>query len=275
VDLQLILRVIWRFRLVVAVGTVLAVFLAIASFASISIVGGKPSLQYRETEQWESLSTLFVTSRGFPWGSIDTQVSGPDRGSSAKPNVTGPEGVQAVPTPTPLDPANLTALAGLYVQLATSDPVYRIMGFVPGRDGVLQAFPVGSDPSGRGDALPMVTLSAISTSPRAAQELAKQHGRAFLTYLRREQRAAGIPMADRVVVDIVRQPQAPTLLQGRKMTRPIVVFVAIMIAVLGLAFALENLRPRVRALPDAAEPVEPMEPVEPIATKPAKRRPAA
>lgn len=282
-DLQLILRVVWRFRLLVGFGLFLAILLAVVSFGRVSWVNGKPAFDYRETEQWESLSTLFVTSRGFPWGSIDTQASGPARNSSTRtqtprqaPTDTGtlvPETPTATPTPeptaTPLDPANLTALAGLYGQLATSDPVFRIMGYVPGRDGTLQAFPVGSDPNGRGDTLPMLTLSAVAGTPEAAQKLADRHSKAFVTYLRREQRAARIPVAERVVVEVVRRPQAPTLLQGRKKTRPVVVFVAIMIAVLGLAFALENLRPRVRALPseDSAEP----SPAEPVLAEPVRR----
>jgi hypothetical protein len=260
-DLQLILRVVWRFKLLVGLGLLLATILAVTSFARVSIVDGKPSFEYKEAEQWESLSTLFVTSRGFPWGSIDTQAGGPVGKAAEQPDMTRPA---PAPTPTPLDPANLTALAGLYVQLATSDQVYRIMGHVPGRDGAVQAFPVGSDPSGRGDSLPMVTLSAIAGTPKEAQDLASRHGKAFVEYLTREQQRADIAPAERVVVEVVRRPQAPTLLQGRKKTRPIVVFVAVMIAVLGLAFALENLRPRVRALPSE-------EPLEPVLAEPVRR----
>jgi hypothetical protein len=279
-DLQLILRVVWRFRLLVACGLLIAVALSVMSYVRVGLADGKPSFEYRQAEQWESLSTLFVTSRGFPWGSIDTQSSGPlagraDQAAGARQDAAAAESDGAAAredgtpaasaTPTPLDPANLTALAGLYVQLATSDPVYRIMSFVPGRDGALQAFPVTSDPTGRGDTLPMVTLSAIAGTPADAQKLAARHAEAFVTYLRREQRRAEIPASERVVVEVVRQPQAPTLLEGRKKTRPMVVFVAIMIAVLGLAFALENLRPRVRVLPSAQEPLEP------VAAEPVRR----
>ena len=51
-------------------------------------------------------------------------------------------------------------------------------------------------------------------------------------------------------VEVVRQPQAPTLLVPRKKTRPVIVFLAVAIATFGLAFILENIRPRVRAVPD-------------------------
>jgi hypothetical protein len=54
----------------------------------------------------------------------------------------------------------------------------------------------------------------------------------------------------RVRVEVVRQPQVPTLLVPRKKTRPIIVFLTVAIATFGLAFILENLRPRVRVVPD-------------------------
>ena len=235
-DLQLILRVLWRFKLIVGVGIVLAITLATLSYIKLP-TGGK--IEYRQAEQWESLSTLFVTSSGFPWGSLGTSAPG-------APAASG----EAKPTPNSLDPAHLTGLAALYVRLATADPVMKAMERDGGPiDGTLAAFPVSSDDAGNGSVLPMVTLSAIAPTSDGALALAHRHAKAFVEYLEREQRKAGIPQDERVVVQVVRQPQEPELLMGRKKTRPIVVFVAVMIAVMGLAFALENLRPRVRVLP--------------------------
>lgn len=249
-DLQLILRVVWRFRLLVGIGFVLATALAVLSFVRVELVGFKPAISYRESEQWESLSTLFVTSQGFPWGSLAS--AGPDGGTAVAGRPATGRGRararnRAAET---LNPAHLTSLAGLYVRLSTSDPVLDIMRKEGPVKGQLQAFPVESSDNGRGDFLPMVTLSAIGGTPRAARDLAARHTSAFTAYLTGEQRRAGIPSNRRVVVEVVRQPQEPVLLMARKKTRPIVIFVAIMIAVLGLAFALENLRPRVRVLPD-------------------------
>jgi hypothetical protein len=242
-DLQLILRVLWRFRLLVGCGLVLASTLALMSYVKVNL-GGEPKFTYREAEQWESLSTLFVTSRGFPWGSIGNQATA--QGAAAD----GEEPADTV-RPNSLDPVHLTGLAALYVRLATSDPVLKEMRKPPATEGTLQAFPVQSTDTGRGEPLPMVTLSAIGTGPGQSIALARAHARAFIEYLEREQRRANIPLDERVVVEVVRQAQEPTLLQARKKTRPMVVFVAVMIAVMGLAFALENLRPR--ALPRANE----------------------
>jgi hypothetical protein len=256
-DLQLILRVVWRFRVLVGCGVVLAVALATLSFVKVSLVGGKPAMEYRQAEQWESLSTLFVTSRGFPWGESGAQkIESPP--ASTGDEAADPGAQQTAPqvTETGPDPAKLVSLAALYVRLATSDPVLEQMKRDGPISGLLQAFPVASGENGEGQELPMVTLSAIAGTPEEAQKLAARHAQAFVRYLRREQAAAHIPADERVVLEVVRQPQPPTLLEARKKTRPVVVFVAVMIAVLGLAFMLENLRPRVRVVPAQDVPQE-------------------
>jgi hypothetical protein len=256
-DLQLILRVLWRFKLLVGVGVVLAIVLAVLSYIKLPTDG---KITYRQAESWESLSTLFVTSRGFPWGSVGNA-----------PDVQVPESQQK-PDPNVVDPVNLTGLAALYVRLATSDPVMKIMERDGPLGGTVAAYPVASDDNGNGSPLPMVTLSAIAETPGGAQKLAGRHADAFVRYIEREQQRAGIPRDEQVVVEQARQPQPASLLVGRKKTRPMVVFVAVMIAVIGLAFALENVRPRVRVLPgsDVAAPEKDTK-LEAVARKPARR----
>ena len=242
-DLQLILRVLWRFKLLVGIGVVLAFVLAFLSYYKVS-PGGDPMLEPRQSESWESLSTIFVTSRGFPWGSTG-EVSPTD--DEATDGTAGDNAT--TPTRTGPDPVHLTGLASLYIRLATSDPVIKEVEKGGQIVGGLQAFPVSSDDSGRGTQLPMVTLSAQSTSPEKAEDLAARHLKAFVSYIERQQVQAGIPPDERVVLQTVRKPQKAELLVGRKKTRPVIVLVAVLIVVLGLAFALENLRPRVRVLP--------------------------
>lgn len=250
-DLQLILRVLWRFKIIVGAGLALAIALATLSYVHVSL--SSPHFKYRQAEQWESLSTLFVTSQGFPWGEIG--VDPPPVGDGEKPLSAQDIGP---------DPGHLVSLAALYVQLATSDPVIQLMERDGPLDGELQAFPVASGQNGDGQELPMVTMSALAETPEKARKLAGRHADAFVRYLEREQQSARIPEGERVVVDVVRRPQEPTLLEARKKTRPAVVFVAVMIAVFGLAFALENLRPRVRVLPD-------QEALEAVAHEPVRR----
>jgi hypothetical protein len=233
-DLQLILRVLWRFKLLVGVGILLAITLAVLSYIKLPTDG---KITYRQAESWESLSQILVTSKGFPWGSTGNAPEVP----------VAPEKLKT--DPNVLDPVHLTGLAAIYVRIATSDPVIRVIERDGPLNGTLAAYPVSSDDNGNGEPLPMVSFAAVGQTPQAAESLAKRHVDAFVKYIEAEQRRSGIPSKERVVVEVARQPQPATLLVERKKTRPMVVFVAVMIAVIGLAFALENVRPRVRVLP--------------------------
>jgi hypothetical protein len=226
-DLKLFARVLWRFRWLVAGGAVLAVVLALFAFVRVGFQDGSPTFTYRDDEQWESLSTVFVTSRGFPWGSITpTEVDSSGQGTTA------------------VDPSYLTTLAAIYMQLATGDGVRRLMLQRGPVRGEVQTFPVYAD-NGNGQ-LPLITLSAISTTPKEAENLSRQYLEAFLSYMRNQQNLGRIDPEKRVQFEVVRQPQPAERLQGRSKTLPILVFLAVMTGVIGLAFMLENTRPRIK-----------------------------
>jgi hypothetical protein len=230
VDLALFFRVLWRFKAIVLLGLSLAFALAFLSYVKVDFGNGF-KLSYRENAQWESLSTLFVTDPNFTLGS--TSDGGPADSEAAAAAAQ-----------------RMLSLTALYMQLATSDPVLVMMAKEAPIDGVVQTFPITSTGDARGDPLPMMTFSAISATPERAHRLARRHINAFQRYLRNDQNRVGVKPGKRVRVDVVRQPQAPTLLVPRKKTRPIIVFLTVAIATFGLAFILENLRPRVRAVPD-------------------------
>ena len=217
----------WRFRVLVTAGLALALALSFLSLVRVDFGAGL-KLTYRENEQWESLSTLFVSTPDFRWGSVSS-------GGSAK----DPEAAQAAQ-------GRVLALTALYMQAATTDNVLALMERDGPIIGAVQTFPVTASPDGNGDMLPMITFSAIAPTPAASQHLARRHIRAFLEFLRRDQ--SGTPANERVSVEVVRQPRAPLLLQPRKKTRPIIVFLTVAIATIGLAFILENMRPRVRVV---------------------------
>ena len=229
-DLGLFLRVLWRFKAIVLLGLSLAFALAFLAFVKVDFGNGF-AMTYRENEQWESLSTLFVSDPNFVLGGTG--------------DATGPGDAEAAAAAA----QRMLALTALYMQLATSDPVLRLMAREAPIDGLVQTFPITSTGDSRGDPLPMMTFSAISYSPERAHRLAGRHIEAFRRYIRQQQDAQGVPPASRVKVEVVRQPQAPQLLVPRKKTRPIIVFLTVAIATFGLAFILENLRPRVRAVP--------------------------
>jgi hypothetical protein len=234
VDLALFFRVVWRFKAVVLLGLSLAFALSFLSFVKVDFAKGF-AMTYRENEQWESLSTLFVTDPDFTLGSVADAGSAADAEAAAAAS------------------QRMLSLTALYMQIATADPVLRLMARRAPIDGVVQTFPITSTGDGRGDPLPMMTFSAISTTPQRANALAHRHIDSFLEYLQRDQQRRSVEPAERVKVEVVRQPQPPVLLMPRKKTRPIIVFLAVAIATFGLAFILENMRPRVRAVPDDAQ----------------------
>ncbi|MGH3004337.1 MAG: hypothetical protein ACRDOS_00220 [Gaiellaceae bacterium] len=233
-DLQLYLRVIWRFKILVAVGFLLACGLAFLSLVKVSFEGGSVSFPYRQAETWASEATLLVTQPGFPEGRSITELYR----FSVDPT-TGRE----IAEPIFASSDRFADLASLYAQLATSDSVRQIML----EDGPIEGG-IGAESleSSDGSALPLIEISAAADSPEVAQSLAQREVEAFLEFLEDEQRRSDISREDRIAVSLVGAPQGAQLIVPRKMTRPAVIFLTAMIAVLGLVFVLENIRPRIR-----------------------------
>lgn len=233
-DFRLYASVLWRFKLLVALGLVLAVALAVLSMVRV----GPDGIQYRQTELWSSLTRLTVTQHGFPEGRL-----------FAEGETT--EGVPRSGIPL-ADPNRFNTLAVLYAELATSDPVRRQML----RDGGPVLGKVLATPVVVGEnrvMLPLIDLVAIATTPRGAVDLAQRSASALTTYIEQQQVTNNVPTADRVVVEQVVRPKSPEIFQPRSKTMPMVVFLATMLATIGLAFLLENLRPRARQLGESAE----------------------
>lgn len=239
-DLRLLGRVIWRFKWIVATGFVLAVALAVLSTARVSFAGGMPKLTYRKAEVWQSQTALLITQQGFPWG----RTFGP---ATATPTATTP----ITPGVTYVEAGGFANLASLYARLASSDAVRARIRLAPGES--LSATPVLDATN---HTLPIVGIIGVAPSPAQAIGVSVQAARAFQRYIDAQQRAANIPSAQRVVLQVINEVGQVQLVAGRKKTLPIVTFVGVLMATLVLAFVLENARPRVRAASaqPAAEP---------------------
>jgi hypothetical protein len=230
VDLQLYLRVLWRFRLLMAAGAALAILLALLSFARINPAGDGPLLEYREDEQWVSYATLFVTQEGFPWGQL-TQPVGPAAKEDGTPSA---------------DPNRFSTLAVLYAQLATSDPVRKILAEGGPLNGEIDAAPVLASDNAFAGALPLVRIAAIADTPEHALSLVVRATDAFKRFLAEQQVRNKIADENRVLVTVLKRADEPRLFAGRSLTLPIVVFLSVMILFSAFAFILENFRPRRR-----------------------------
>jgi hypothetical protein len=254
-DLQLYARVLWRFKFIVLLGLLLALALSLLSTVKITSDG----IKYRDQELWSSTMRLLVTQSGFPEGRLYAQEPPkPGEDPATTPPIASQSGIPVV------DPGRFNNLAILYAELATSDPVRLLMRRDGPVRGQIVATSLRDDRSGT--LLPMIDLAAISTSPRAAIMLALRGADALNTFIARQQRANDVPAADRVVVQTIVQPRGARLFQPRSKTMPIVVFLVVMFAIVGLAFLLESIRPR---------PAEVGAPREPDLADTAKRRRSA
>jgi hypothetical protein len=236
-DLHLYVRVLWRFRILVLAGLVLALVLTFFSIAKLD-AGSTPPVKYRENEKWVSVATLLVTESGFPLGRSVFEEEVPPV-STDKPQKVTPKFAPS---------GRFIELANTYALLVTGDAVREIMLRDGPVRGGIEAVPLVSSSDA---SLPLVAIRGIATSPEGAVVVAQRATAAFQEFLDTEQDRRSIPAEQRVVLTEVQHPSAETtvLLEGRSKTLPIVIFLTVMLAVVGLAFVLENLRPRVRPVP--------------------------
>jgi uncharacterized integral membrane protein len=213
VDLVLFGRVLWRFKLLVFAGVLLALVLAVFSVVHVSSKG----FTYRKAELWQNSTTVLLTQKGFPEG-----------------RSTFPRSVSFA------DPGRFAYLADLYSQLASSDAVAALIRKTGPLDGSVAAATVLTS-TGQGS--PLISIFAKSTSEQASTSLTLRATNAFVKYVEQRQQIAGIPEQERVALTIVRGADSPLLIAPRSKTLPIVVFLATMICVLALVFVLDNRHP--------------------------------
>jgi hypothetical protein len=223
-DLRLFARVLWRFRIIVVLGFILALSLALLSTVRV----GRNGMTYREPELFSSTVRLQVTQHGCPECRLYAQEPAP---LGEEPN-DGPV----------VDPTRFTTLAIYYARLATSDSVLRVMRRGGPIRGKIIAVSARDDASGT--LLPFIDIAAIATSPLGAVQLADRGAGALKTYVQEQQARNNVPKADRVLLETIVAPRQVELFQPRSKTMPIVIFLLVMGGIIGLAFLLENLRPR-------------------------------
>jgi hypothetical protein len=228
VSLPLYTRVLWRFRFLVTLGFLLATLLAIVSYAHVHLNGRHLQLTPRKAEVWSAEARLFVTSPGFPWGTTTQEYATTNGG------------------PVPIgDPTRLASLAVLYSDFASRDAVRQI---------ALRDSPVKGKISAEvettlaGTPTQVIDLQAAAATEHDSVVLAGRAVKALQVWVAGQQRAAGTPKRDRVLVQLLTKPAKPMLIVPRKKTLSIVAFIAVMTAFIGLAFVLENMRPSPESL---------------------------
>jgi len=243
VDLPLYLRVLWRFRVLVALGVLIAISLAL--LATVRVSAKPPYFSYRQGQVYSSEARVFVTQQGFPWGyaAPPTVTTGTPAGdAAAEAKLLGSKQFA--------DPTRFPSLAVLYAYLAMSDPVKRIMLREGPVLGSVMASPVVSTQSGYGTTLPLVAISGTGRTPEDAVLLTIRATNAFKSFLQTQQARNRIPAQNRVLLTVISKADPPALVKGRSKTLPVVVFMTVLLGVVGLVFMLENMRPRIRPVDD-------------------------
>jgi hypothetical protein len=211
----------------VLIGLTIAQALALMAVVRVTDRG----LEYRSPPVYAARSTLFVTQGGFPWGrSKLTQ--------SAKGSDGGTVEVQRF-----ADPGRMEYLASLYSELARTSNAVRVQieraGKLP--PGGYQVTPLTA-PDGR--ALPLIEVMGVSQSPPEAVLFSNRVADGLRRYVLLNQNAGDVPPASRIQLPFVTRASSAEVLQGVKLTRPILIFLLGSIMTLVFAFTRDNMQHR-------------------------------
>jgi hypothetical protein len=202
----------------------LATLLAALSVVRVSLNEGRPEFRYRQHLVWSAQETLLISQAGFL------------------------EGRTTVPPDA--DPSRLAGLSAYYAQLANSDAIQSRIPLIS-KDMPLPlvvAAPVTSYVGSSATLLPMLTFTGEASTASQAIEVTRTASNAFRSYLAQQQTKAAIPKHERVVISVLNMPVQAKVAEPRKKTIPLMVFLAVMAATVGLALILENVRPRAAAV---------------------------
>ena len=215
-DLRLYLRVIWRFRVIVGLGLVLACALSFFSYAKLTFKGGSPKVSYRQAQTWEATSLVFLTQKGFPYGYtvLPYALSGQQTKGST-PNYV----------PKYAAPGTFTQLAFYYAPFVQSDGFHALLRQRTHAPGVVQAHTI-IDPTLR-QAIPYIDILGFSSTAAGAVDLANAGGQALAPVHRRpaererrsaeaaRRRADRVDRAERVDLDRTQEDDADRRLPDR------------------------------------------------------------
>ncbi len=254
-NLERHLAVIWRQKIIIAVGILLGC--ALAFMAAYKV--GPGGLERRGTEQWSSESRVLVTQTGFPWGrvTLPSNATGapiqPDPTTTGKDQKTTPDSADSHIQFA--DPSRFSNLALLFAQISESDQVRRLLPGPPA-PGTVIARPL--DATGSGDSfLPILSVTTMGKTAAGAIDLNKLAVSALRHLLVTQQNKWNVSANDRVLLQTLNEPGAPMLVQSRSMAPALLAFLLAVFGAVALAHIVEGLR-RSRNAP--AEPALPAQP---------------
>jgi hypothetical protein len=229
-DIARFVNVVWRYKILIGCGVLLASAVALNSYLRFSPSGVK----YRQEQVYLSAAAVLVTQPGFPWGRaiLDDVITAPSPIEGGKPTLV----------PRFSDPGRYSGLAALYAQLARADEVVAKVQKGSGPNEYYQAEVIKA--ADGTTTLPMVYIKGYGPTAEAAVSVANRATDEFGRYLEAEQDRNRIAKDKRVEVVVTQRAAQAEVFATRSFVRPVMMFLLISMGILALAFALENLRSR-------------------------------
>jgi hypothetical protein len=237
-DLRRHIQVLWRFKAIVAGGLVLGVIMAILASFSVSFSGG-PKLEWRSDQTYGSVSTLFVTQTGFPWGRVTLPEPALVPGADPTTQQIDPETMDEKTRREYAAPERFSDLAVVYSYLARSDQVRALINPEPAPDQIVIT-PVQNPSTGAG--LPLLLVETHANSQELAQKINDASIDALRSYLREQQDEADIADGARVRIQVLNPPTAAGVTEGRTYMGSVIALILAVAGAVALAYLLENLR---------------------------------
>ena len=231
-DLNRFLAVLRRFWGLLAAGAVVALLLTLVATAKVEIKNGAPSVAYRKSEQWASETRLLLTQPQF---------------NAARLQEKGVDPATALNLQSSSD-ARLPGFASLYSNYVTSDAVQKVVLHRTRLKGALESSVVQVSPT-NDSLLPIISIVGVADTPADSVKLAVSARQTLAAYVDRQQSEQGVPTTGRVQLTVLNAADLPKLIRPHSKTLPVAVFLVVLFAFVGLAFMLENLRPRVEVVP--------------------------
>jgi hypothetical protein len=237
-DLRRHIQVLWRYKAIVVGGVVLGIVMAILASFSVSFSGG-PKLEWRSDQTFGSVSTLFVTQTGFPWGRVTLPEPALVPGGDPAAQTQLPETADEKTRREYAAPERFSDLAVVYSYLARSDQVRALIRPQTAPDQILIT-PIQNPSTGAG--LPLLLIETHAKSQEMAVKVNEASIEALRQYLREQQDEADIDDGARVRIQVLNPPAPAGVTEGRTYMGSVIALILAIAGAVALCYLLENLR---------------------------------
>jgi hypothetical protein len=216
-DISLFLIVLWRAKRLMIVGVLVGAVLAVLAYGQPSFAGGHPTLKPRSAVVWQSEAQLLIGQSAYPYRQSPTEPNG-----------------------------SLGSLSPIYANLANGSIMQGEIRRQLGTHGSVKA--TEDVDLAASSFLPFVNFIATAPTGAEATRFAKGAAAIFEAFVTRQQIAQGIPASRRIRLSVVQSGANAKLIEGHKLSIPVLVFVAFLMGTVALVLIKENIRRRTAAL---------------------------